>query len=956
MSTPDVRVRLTPEGVAEVVAALKKIQAESAAANRSSAGGVRVVNEALRELKSLLPALGLAAVVGGFIALTKRATEFADGIGKLQQKVGGATEDLSALAVAFRQNNSNQEELAGLLRQTTLRMDELRTGSSQVPEELSRIGIGFEEIKGLDAPRVFELIAQRLSNIPDEATRAALATGIFKKNAADLIPALNAVGQQGIDPFIQKAKELGLLVDSDFADAAAKANDAFGDLKLAAEGLAAQFAVGLLPQITAAMEGIGESIEQDGTSKMETFGRVTGIIIRSIGFAFTSLGKIIGAIFATIGSQLSNLFDAAKAAVTLDFSGWKEAMTRLFTETNQIRRDLLDDLSKDFENIATPPDPTKRAPRPRNAAPLTSGPAPEDKRISDARASFLKSQLDNELALVKANLQRLEDANSDAYQAGLISLQEYYRRRQELAKQAADAEIRALKTQRQALLATEFAEIQKLQKQRETTRAQALGGARAPVVQTPAQATTRQASNLDADIQARTLKLREQIGDLDAKIQQREIEYQRQRDSLLAEEARAQREIQDQQIAGLQQLAELEGNRHEAFTLNLAQESRAIVELLQRAGASTEEIQERVGRFTRARTSQFNFEEITRKGSAALDSFNRDADQIRRDQEAGIITQLEGENRLIELQRSRLDLLKQLAAETVRAAEATKTAENPLGNQEQIEQAHRFADSVAEIEASFKGATDAVAKFRQGFSEGLQTGLEDFFNNIDKIHSLGEAWRSLGDTILSTLRRVAAELLSKQITRGIEGIFDSLSQASARSSASSSSGGGSGGGFMAFLSTAFKLFGSGARGGGLQRFADGGSTTDASAGGQVRGPGSGTSDSILAIIGGRRPVRIANGEFITKESTVRQPGALAFLRDFNERGMAALRAPRFAAGGLLTSAIAAAAPASARGGSRGSVMFAPTIQAPNQEAGRRTTKQAAAEFSRVLRRSDRENN
>ncbi|MDO3745308.1 tail length tape measure protein, partial [Pseudomonas aeruginosa] len=51
-------------------------------------------------------------------------------------------------------------------------------------------------------------------------------------------------------------------------------------------------------------------------------------------------------------------------------------------------------------------------------------------------------------------------------------------------------------------------------------------------------------------------------------------------------------------------------------------------------------------------------------------------------------------------------------------------------------------------------------------------------------------------------------------------------------------------------------------------------------GGHIKGPGTGTSDSI--------PILASNDEFMTRAAVVRQPGALAFLEQFNRYGMAAL--------------------------------------------------------------------
>jgi hypothetical protein len=85
----------------------------------------------------------------------------------------------------------------------------------------------------------------------------------------------------------------------------------------------------------------------------------------------------------------------------------------------------------------------------------------------------------------------------------------------------------------------------------------------------------------------------------------------------------------------------------------------------------------------------------------------------------------------------------------------------------------------------------------------------------------------------------------------------------------------------------------------LLRFAGGGPVSDG--GGPVRGPGTGTSDSIPAVIDGKRPARIANGEFIVRADGSNLMDAFHFFsRSFNFGGisdMLSASAPRFATGG-----------------------------------------------------------
>lgn len=74
-------------------------------------------------------------------------------------------------------------------------------------------------------------------------------------------------------------------------------------------------------------------------------------------------------------------------------------------------------------------------------------------------------------------------------------------------------------------------------------------------------------------------------------------------------------------------------------------------------------------------------------------------------------------------------------------------------------------------------------------------------------------------------------------------------------------------------------------------------------GGKIRGPGTGTSDSI--------PIWASNDEFMVRARSARQPGAYAFLDDFNARGMAAVfdyQRRGFAAGGRVSAPITAYSP------------------------------------------------
>ncbi|RPU00721.1 phage tail length tape measure family protein [Pseudomonas aeruginosa] len=134
--------------------------------------------------------------------------------------------------------------------------------------------------------------------------------------------------------------------------------------------------------------------------------------------------------------------------------------------------------------------------------------------------------------------------------------------------------------------------------------------------------------------------------------------------------------------------------------------------------------------------------------------------------------------------------------------------------------------------------------------------------------AISEATTSGGGTLASALAGVFGQGAS---------LFGNLFSSLFGGGAAGGTGGG-GGWLQLGMSAASAYFGGG--------FADGG---------RIQGPGTGTSDSI--------PILASNDEFMTRAAVVRQPGALAFLEQFNRYGIAALGAwanpVRHATGGLM---------------------------------------------------------
>lgn len=821
MSTrPDVRIRLSPEGVREVIAALKQVQQQGKAANRESTRGITALTGAVRGLARFLPTLGVGAIVAGVTALGRNALRSADAMGKLAQVAGASVENLSIFSVAAERNNQRTEEIRVSLVRLAEQLRNLRNGNTAVAASFGELNLRAEDFAGLDTVEAAEKVAIALSKISDPARRAALAKAALGEAGARLLPTLNELAETGLEGARRRAEALGLVMDEELTPAAEAALDAMGDIGLQVRGLGLAFIRDLAPAVTRSMQGVSQATEGSGARAIRAFGNVVGETIAAVINLFRLLASVATGIFDQIGIGLGATAAALGQAMRLNFAEARIILDEAATDLRQRREDANREVLAALDQLVAEltGDPPK-VPAPEIEKPKTDEQLAAERALTKARLAEAKSRADQELAIQQAKLEAEADVNQRAYDESLISLQAFMDRRQEILERQAALEIRALKLQRESLAA---------------------------------QIDPSDFEQTDAD----RLQLATQIGQVENQIALRQLRLARDLATLESERAGQLEQIANEQRDVAGELDELEGRRHAAFQRNLEQELRDLRELGQRAGQSAAEIEAIVDRLSEARTTRFNFDEVQREASAALDAFQRDARQIQLDQEAGVISQLEGELRLIALQEQRLATLQQLAGAAREAAEAT-------GDPELIARAQQYAESVAQVAASFESATNTALQLRNASIEAFEGGLTELLAGIQDVESLEDAFKSLARTVAQTLQRITAEILARQAVFALLRAF-----------------GGGGGGIAQAIATG--------RTGGLIRGYSGG--------GDIRGPR-------LPIAGPDKvPILAAEGEFVLQRARVVEPGALAFLRAWNAGHFSfdqALMMPRFQSGGLI---------------------------------------------------------
>ncbi|KAF0128500.1 MAG: tail component of prophage protein [Xanthobacteraceae bacterium] len=271
----------------------------------------------------------------------------------------------------------------------------------------------------------------------------------------------------------------------------------------------------------------------------------------------------------------------------------------------------------------------------------------------------------------------------------------------------------------------------------------------------------------------------------------------------------------------------------------------------------------------------------TRQRRTTDDSFNREVQAIR-DRTAALALEADMVGRSYQEQERRRMALD-LEQQTLRRLQDTARSNGDAGWRNiSLTQAQR--DAIGEVSAAYGKQADALRRVSEGHDRA-KAAAEDFYQT---------ARTELGDVILNSKRfdQALANVGKRLASLAFNGLFDALFKPA-----------GGGGLFGSLVGGFSKLFG----------FAEGG---------RVSGPGTGTSDSILA--------RVSTGEFVVNaKSTAKH---LPVLEAINKGGL-----PGFAEGGRVGDVPVPPIPALPAHGfgarSYGGVTVSPTINATVNATG-----------------------
>ena len=246
-------------------------------------------------LGAALAAAGTAAAVG-----IKSAIDYADKLNDMNQRLGVSAEALSGWAYAAKQTGTDIDSLGVGLKKLAKNMAEALDPKSTQGRLFESLGVSVTDAAGKlrSVEDVLPEVASKFKELDNATLESALSMDLFGKSGTELLEFLNQ-GGDGLAAFRDRARELGVELDSNTLQAADEFNDSLGDLRIAVEGLWTQVAADLLPDLIRLVDVfVNLTREGDGTAstahKIADGFRIVGTVAESSASLISSITQMLG--------------------------------------------------------------------------------------------------------------------------------------------------------------------------------------------------------------------------------------------------------------------------------------------------------------------------------------------------------------------------------------------------------------------------------------------------------------------------------------------------------------------------------------------------------------------------------------------------------------------------------------------------------------------------------------
>lgn len=314
------------------------LSADSAAFDQNMQQAQEIAEESMDSISetatkmagALAAAWAAIASVDAIITATKEQIDYADSLGDVAARSNQAAEALSAYEYALAFSDASLQDYTAGLQKLEQNMAAASEGSKEQALVFETLGIQLREQDGMlrNSGDVMLDFADVLAGMANGATKTQLAMDVLGKSAGPaLLPFLNQ-GKEGIEEFTAEAERMGLVVSTEFSDAAGQLNDNLDKLGSVTTGLWRSFADGLTPALVDVSNAMIQAAQDADYFKKvaKDFGEAAGVVVKSGYTIWEAAGVIETAITETLGHNLAKAHTFIKAAFEspIDDTAWKD--------------------------------------------------------------------------------------------------------------------------------------------------------------------------------------------------------------------------------------------------------------------------------------------------------------------------------------------------------------------------------------------------------------------------------------------------------------------------------------------------------------------------------------------------------------------------------------------------------------------------------------------------------
>lgn len=229
-----------------------KIGADTEGLDKGLAKASRNMRGLSRTAAKAFAAVGAAAGLAnaGLIVFARHQANVIDQNTKLARSLGLTHNEFLAMSQVANEAGVATGQLSAMLGIMQRNIVELGKGTKTQEDAFARLGLAMGDLEGQSPAAQFEIIASRLNQIGDPATRTATAMDVLGKSGRGAINMLEGYADK-IKDAAEFQEKFGLAVSQTDAEQIERANDALGRLLSIASGVGNQIAVYVAPAVEA---------------------------------------------------------------------------------------------------------------------------------------------------------------------------------------------------------------------------------------------------------------------------------------------------------------------------------------------------------------------------------------------------------------------------------------------------------------------------------------------------------------------------------------------------------------------------------------------------------------------------------------------------------------------------------------------------------------------------------